>query len=178
MVKLASSALGYISSIDQSNKDKYELRGYDASTDLIGVSGIESAFEDQLKGVKGGTTVKVNSKGAVTETLFELESYPGNNVQLTIDKNIQYAAEQALVDTMKTVQNTSDGNHTFTGANRGAVVAVDVNTGQILASVSYPNYDPNKFAVSGQLTKEQTQQYFSPDLDKFGTELIKSKELN
>lgn len=174
---LASSALGYISSIDQSNKDKYELRGYDASTDLIGVSGIESAFEDQLKGVKGGTTVKVNSKGDVTETLFQLESYPGSNVQLTIDKNIQWAAEHALYDTMQTVQKTTDGNHTFTGANRGAVVAVNVNTGEILASVSYPNYDPNKFAVSGQLTKEETQQYFSPDLDKFGTALIASKNL-
>ena len=70
-------------------KKNMHLRGYEASTDLIGVSGIESAFEDQLKGVKGGKTVKVNSKGAVTETLFELESYPGSNVHLTIDKNIQ-----------------------------------------------------------------------------------------
>jgi len=176
--ELASSALGYISPIDQSNKAKYELRGYDASTDLIGVSGLESALEDQLKGVKGGTTVKVNSKGAVTENLFELESYPGNNIHSTIDKNIQYAAEQSLSDVMKTIQYTTDKNVTYTGANRGATVVVNVNTGQILASVSYPNYNPNDFAVSGQLTKELTQQYFSPDLDKFGKDLIKSKNLS
>ncbi|PRR82441.1 penicillin-binding transpeptidase domain-containing protein [Clostridium vincentii] len=175
---LASSAIGYISSIDKTNEELYDLRGYDASTDLIGVAGIESAFEDQLKGVKGGTTVKVNSKGRVTETLFELESYPGSNVHLTIDKNVQYAAEQALADTMAEIRTNSDGGNTFSGANRGAVVAVEVNTGRVLASVSYPNYDPNIFAVSGQLTTAQNQQYFSPDLDTFGTNLINSKGLN
>lgn len=175
--KVASSVLGYISSIDQSNKEKYDLRGYDSSTDLIGISGIESALEDQLKGVKGGKTVKVNSKGAVTETLFELESYPGNNIHLTIDKNIQWAAERALEDTMEDITKTTSGGVTYSGANRGAVVAVDVNTGKILASVSSPGYNPNIFAVSGQLTTADNQKYFSPDLDTFGANLIASKGL-
>ena len=82
---LASSVIGYLSPIDSSNKAKYELKGYNVSSDLIGVSGIESSFEEQLKGVTGGTTVKVNTKGRVTEELFKLESYPGCNVQFTID---------------------------------------------------------------------------------------------
>lgn len=172
--ELASSVLGYLSPIDSTNAEKYELRGYNVSTDLIGVSGIESAFEDQLRGVKGGTTVKVNSKGRVTEELFKLEPYPGNNIHTTIDKDIQYAAEQSLIDTMAKIRKTSDMSHTFSGANRGAVVAVEVNTGRILASVSYPNYDPNKFAISGQLTDEENAQYFSPDLESFGNDLIKS----
>ena len=94
---LASSVLGYVSSINDTQKEKYELKGYDVSSDLIGTSGIESAFEEQLKGVKGGTTVKVNSQGRVTQELFKLESYPGNDVHLTIDNDIQYAAEQGLV---------------------------------------------------------------------------------
>ncbi|MDO5518437.1 MAG: penicillin-binding protein, partial [Clostridium sp.] len=101
---LASSVLGYVSSINSSQKERYALRGYDASSDLIGITGIESAFEEQLKGVKGGTTVKVNSSGRVTEKLFELESYPGNNVHLTIDSNIQYAAEESLKDGINEIQ--------------------------------------------------------------------------
>ncbi|MDD6794580.1 MAG: penicillin-binding transpeptidase domain-containing protein [Clostridiaceae bacterium] len=176
--ELASSVLGYLSPIDSSNSEKYELRGYDVSTDLIGVSGIEAAFEDQLKGTKGGTTVKVNSSGRITEELFKLESYPGNSVHLTIDKDIQYAAEQSLIDTMEKIRSTSDAAHTFKGANRGAVIAVDVNSGKILASVSYPNYDPNKFAISGQLTSEENAEYFSPDLEIFGTEIIQGLGLN
>ena len=98
---IASSVLGYLSSIDSTNQEKYELRGYNISTDLIGISGIEAAFEEQLKGVKGGTTVKINSKGKEIEQLFKLESYPGNSVHLTIDKDVQYAAEKALEDTME-----------------------------------------------------------------------------
>lgn len=172
--ELASSVLGYISTIDSSNSDKYTLRGYDVSTDLIGVSGIEAAFEEQLKGTKGGTTVKVNSSGRTTEELFKLESYPGNSVHLTIDKDIQYAAEQSLKDTMESIRTTSE----YKGATRGAVVAVEVKTGRILASVSYPNYDPNIFAISGQLTTEQTNQYFNPDLESFGEEIISKFNLN
>ncbi|MGG7176792.1 penicillin-binding transpeptidase domain-containing protein [Clostridium paraputrificum] len=176
---LASSVLGYLSKIDGSKQDRYELRGYDASTDLIGVAGIESAFEEQLKGVKGGTTVKVNSKGRVTEELFKLESYPGNNVHLTLDKDVQYAAEQSLKDTIEDIRlNKRDSYGGFPGANRGAVVVTEVNTGRILASASYPDYDPNLFAVSGQLTTEENEQYFSPDLEKFGSELIKNFGLN
>lgn len=172
---LGSSILGYLSSIDSSNQEKYELRGYNVSTDLIGISGIESAFEEQLKGVKGGTTVKINSKGRVTEELFKLETYPGNNVHLTIDKDIQYAAEQALVDTMENIRTSYDP---YPGANRGAAIAVEVKTGRILASVSYPNYDPNIFTVDKEKSGDIISDYFYPDLESFGQELISSRGLN
>lgn len=174
--ELASSVIGYLSPISSSAKEKYELRGYDVSTDLIGVSGIESAFEEQLKGVKGGTTVKVNSAGRTTQELFKLESYPGNNVHLTIDKNIQWVAEQALADTMEEIK-TLDGG-IYSNANRGAVVVTEVKTGRILALVSLPNYDPNEFAISGQLSNEKTIEYFSPDLESYGQEFISGKGLN
>ena len=104
---LASSVLGYVHSINDTQKEKYELKGYDVSSDLIGTSGIESAFEEQLKGVKGGTTIKVNSQGRMTQELFELESYPGNDVHLTIDSDIQYAAEQALADGIENIRNNT-----------------------------------------------------------------------
>jgi penicillin-binding protein 2 len=164
---LASGVIGYLSSIDSSKEENYELRGYDASSDLIGVAGIEAAFEDQLKGTKGGTTVKVNSMGRVTEELFELEAYPGNNVYLTIDKDVQYAAEQAMADTMARLQSTIAPN-----ANRGAVVAIEAKTGRIIAMVSYPGYDPNVFTIPGMLTDELSEEYFNPDIESYAEEYI------
>jgi penicillin-binding protein 2 len=164
---LASSSIGYLSSIDGSKEANYELRGYDVSSDLIGVAGIESSFEDQLKGVKGGTTVKVNSKGRVTEELFKLDSYPGNNVHLTINKDVQYAAEQAMKDTMERIKGSAPN------ATRGSVVAIEVNTGRVIAMVSYPDYDPNIFSIPGRLTEDLSKQYFSPDIDSFAKEYMK-----
>ena len=169
---LASSVLGYVSTINSSEEEKYSLRGYDASTDLIGKAGIEAAFEEELKGVKGGTTVKVNSSGRATEKLFELESYPGNNVHLTIDAGIQYAAENAFADGIKDIQTE------YRNATRGALIAVDVKSGKILSLVSYPNYNPNLFTIPGDLTPEENKQYFNPDYEEFGKELIKKMGLN
>ena len=176
---LASSVLGYVSSINDTQKQKYELKGYDVSSDLIGTSGIESAFEEQLKGVKGGTTIKVNSQGRKTQELFKLESYPGKDVHLTIDNDIQYAAEQGLTDAMENVRKTVDTDgYKYLNATRGALVAVEVKTGRILSLVSYPNFNPNLFAVPGQLTTAENKQYFNPDYETFGKELIQRMGLN
>lgn len=166
---LASSILGYMSSIDGSKESNYELRGYDVSSDLIGVAGIESALESQLKAGKGGTTVKVNSKGRVTEELFKLESYPGNDVHLTIDKDVQYVAEQAFKDTLEDLRTRGIAPN----ATRGSVVAIEVKTGRVLAMVSYPDYDPNIFSIPGMLTDEISEQYFNPDIDSFAKEFMK-----
>ncbi|EKQ55096.1 MULTISPECIES: penicillin-binding transpeptidase domain-containing protein [unclassified Clostridium] len=177
---LASSVLGYVTSIKDTQKENYELKGYDISSDLVGATGIEAAFEEQLKGVKGGTTVKVNSQGRVTQNLFELESYPGDDVHLTIDRDIQYAAEQGLSDGIDNIQkNVVDENgNRFPNATRGALVAVEVKTGRVLALTSYPNFNPNIFTVPGQLTPEEYKQYFNPDLESFGTSLIQKMGLN
>lgn len=163
---LASGVIGYLSSIDASKESNYELRGYDVSSDLIGVAGIESALEDQLRGTKGGTTVKVNSKGRVTEELFKLDSYPGNNIHLTINKGVQYAAEQSMQDTMERIKGIAPNG------TRGAVVAIEVKTGRIIGMVSYPGYDPNIFSIPGMLTDELSQQYFDPDIDSFAKEYM------
>lgn len=169
---LGSSVLGYMSSIGSWEEETYALQGYDASSDLIGTAGIESAFEEHLKGTKGGTTIKVNSKGQETEKLFELESHPGNDVHLTIDKDVQYAAQQALEDQIKTLTTVGINGEIWKSATRGAVVAIEVKTGRILALASYPDYDPNLFAIPGQLTPEQSEQYFNPDMNKFAQEFI------
>jgi penicillin-binding protein 2 len=178
--ELGSAFMGYISKVNPSKKEDYEQRGYDVSTDYIGTAGLESAFEDRLKGSKGGTTVKVNKYGRKTEELFKLDSYPGQNMHITIDKTLQSVAERALSDTMKDLQKnwrTSD-DPLVKNATRGAVVVTDVNSGKVLAMASNPSYDPNLFAVPGRLTPELQKQYFSPDLESFGSQYIKSTGLS
>lgn len=174
---LGSAVLGYVSSINSGFAEQYELKGYDVSTDLIGMSGIESAFEEQLRGKKGGSTVKVNSTGRVTETLFELETYPGNNVHLSIDKDIQYAAQKSLEDTILNIQAGSPGKPPQKSATRGAIIAVEVSTGRILALSSYPDFDPNLFAIPGTLSEEDSKKYFNPDLKAYGEEYIQKMGL-
>lgn len=176
--ELGSSVLGYISSINGDQKSKYEARGYDASTDLIGKAGIESAFENELKGVKGGTTVKVNSSGRKTEELYDLESYPGNNVKLTIDKDIQYSAETMLkhVLTKLSSNGITDGVKTR-NATRGAAVAIEVDTGRVLALVSEPGFNPNEFA-KGELDPKVSKEYFQPDYEAFAKQVIAQNHLN
>ncbi|MGL5646595.1 MAG: penicillin-binding transpeptidase domain-containing protein [Clostridium sp.] len=171
---LASAVLGYVSPIDSSLKANYELRGYDASTDLIGKVGIESAYENELKGTKGGKTVKVNSSGRETEELFKLESYPGNTVHLNINKDVQYALQQSLEDTIKKVQSSTRDSkgYTFQNATRGFAMVAEVKTGKIIGMTSYPDFDPNMFAIPGQLSSDNIKEYFSPDLEAYGKKIV------
>lgn len=179
---LASSVLGYVSSIDSSKKSRYEERGYDISTDVIGKAGIESAYESILKGTTGGTTVKVNSQGRKTEELFKLEPSPGKNIQLTIDKNIQYAVEKSLEERLNYVS-TQAYNPSYKisknfNATRGAAIAIEAKTGRVLALASYPGFDPNIFSQPGALTPELSKQFFSPDYESFAKQFIAKYNLN
>ncbi len=173
---LASHVLGYMSTISEYNKERYESMGYDINQDMIGVYGIESAYETSLKGNKSVSTVKVDSQGRTINELFRLEGYPGSTVQLTLDKDLQYTAEKALADTLENLR-TNFIEHEqgkSNNATRGAVVAVNVHTGKVLAMASFPDFDPNVFIVPDALTPEMYEQYFDPDLDRFGAELIRS----
>jgi penicillin-binding protein 2 len=165
--ELASSVLGYISKITAS--DKYDVRGYDVNTDYIGVQGIEAAFEDRLKGTKGGTIVKLNTNGRVIEELGSREASPGQTIQLTIDKNVQYAAEVALDKTMADLQKRGVQKDVNTqNATRGAAVAIDVNTGAIIALVSRPGFNPNDFSDPKGLSTDVFNKYFNPDYVAYG----------
>jgi penicillin-binding protein 2 len=169
--ELGSAFLGYISKVPSWKQEEYEQSGYDVSTDYIGMSGIESVFEDRLKGSKGSQIVKINKYGRVTEELGQKESYPGQNIQLTIDKNVQKAAEKSLDETMKKLQDMGRVNDVdMKNATRGAAVAVDVNTGAIIALASRPGFNPNFFVEPGGLSSEQYKEYFSLDLEKAAKE--------
>lgn len=178
--ELGSAFLGYISKINPWDKDKYEEKGYDVSSDYIGTSGLEATFEDVLRGTKGQESIAVNKQGRKVKSLGEIETYPGQTIQLNIDKNMQYAAEQSLDAVMSHLQkegrNESQAVDT-TNANRGAVVVLDVNTGKILALASRPGYDPNMFAVSGRLTSDLNSKYLNPDIEKMGLEYIQKRGL-
>ncbi len=175
--EVGSAVLGYISKISGDN-DKYKEKGYDPSSDYIGINGIEGVFEERLKGSKGGRIVKLNKTGRVIEELGRREPYPGQNIQLTIDTNIQKAAEDSLDSVMNDLQHKGvQGDVNTTNATRGAAVALDVETGEILALASRPGFDPNLFASPGLLTSDLYKKYFNPDLTEFGKQYIVNKGL-
>lgn len=178
---LGSNFIGYISKIQadsQDKIDKYTERGYDVNTDYIGTSGLESALEDKLKGSKGARIVKLNKDGRIIEELGRREPYPGENVQLTINKDVQYAAQKALQDTMSELQAAGQQKDVnTTNATRGAVVVENVNTGGIIAMVSEPSFDPNLMVKPGGLSSDLYKQYFSPDLLTFGRDYVTKRGL-
>lgn len=180
---MASHVLGYLNPIPAGSQSKYLEKGYDISKDYIGVSGIEAAYEDRLKGSKGVRTVEVDKNGRTVSELFELETYPGDTVQLTLDLDLQHAAEQALKDiiieysTVKTNHGIAGYHQDSSNATRGAVVALEVDTGNVLAMASYPSYDPNIFAVPGRLSSEMYKEFFTPDYRSFAEQLIEKKNV-
>jgi penicillin-binding protein 2 len=96
--------------------------------DLVGKAGLERGWENQLRGVNGGQQVEVDSVGRRLRVLREVEEVPGDTIKLTIDLDLQEAAVRAL------------------GDRDGTVIALDPNTGGILAYVTQPTFDPNIFA--------------------------------
>lgn len=172
--QLGSGVLGYISSIDPWNEEVYEEKGYDASSDEVGKTGIESAFESYLSGTKGQQRIQINKAGRRVAILGEVEAYAGDTVQLNIDMNIQKVAELALDDTLAKIREQK-GKGTE-NATRGAVVVLK-NTGEVLALASRPGYDPNIFTMPGLLTPELSEDYFNPNLEKKGREYIEGRGL-
>ncbi|MBU3160699.1 cell division protein FtsI [Clostridium frigoris] len=168
--QLGSSVLGYISKINSNDQAKYSAKGYDTSTDYVGVSGIEAAMESSLKGDNGEVGVKNGPP--------KKKATAGKNVQLTIDANLQYATENALNSEMKTLQSKGTVNGlNVSNATRGAAVAIDIHTGGILALASTPGYNPNDFSASQGLTEAQSSKYFNPDYEKMAKAQGKSQSL-
>ncbi|WP_186430846.1 penicillin-binding transpeptidase domain-containing protein [Clostridium sp. BSD9I1] len=176
--ELGSAFLGYISKIS-GNTEKYSEKGYDVSSDYVGTAGLEYVYEDRLKGSKGGRIVKLNKQGRIIEELGRREPYPGETLKLTIDKNVQLAAEKSLDKVMADLRANPisyDGANS-SNATRGAAVAIDVNTGGVLALASRPGYDPNIFSTPGKLTTELYNKFFNPDLEAFAKDYISSRGL-
>ncbi len=144
--QLASHIIGYMSKIG-SELEELSGKGY-THLDMIGKTGIESSMEQYLKGIDGSTQIEVDASGSLINTIDQVDPTPGNNVFLTLDAKLQKVAEEAMKDMLsKIAQGKADENiKQFANARTAAVVAIDINTGKILAMASEPGYDPNLFA--------------------------------
>ncbi len=135
--RLASHLLGYTSSIGEQEYERLRESGY-RLRDRIGRSGLEKAYESHLRGEWGGQQLEVNANGEVQRVLGDKPARAGRDLRLTIDLDLQRAAERAL-DTVA----------------KGAIVAMDPRTGAIRAMASRPNFDPNIFS-EGPTTSQWT----------------------
>lgn len=126
----ASHMIGYIGRVNKKEAEKLEA-GEDAAnyrgTEYIGKEGIEKSYEKHLHGITGYDEIEVSAGGRANRTLSRTAPTPGNNLILSVDIELQKIVEKAF------------------GERRGALVAIEPETGDILAYVSMPTYDPNLF---------------------------------
>lgn len=130
----AAHTYGYVSEINDAELEKMKNQGYKTG-DIIGKFGLEKIYDKELRGENGGQQVEVDVAGKPVQIIGRKEPIPGDDLYLTIDKNLQTAAEKAVDDQLKQIH-----------ANAAAAVALNPQTGEILAMVSRPAFDPNLFA--------------------------------
>lgn len=137
---LASHILGYIGRITQSELENSEQGTYE-NDDYVGKTGIESLFENYLKGTDGTEEIEMSVDGTVTGSTVTKDAIQGSSVVLTIDSKLQEVAEKALKNNIEKIRN--GGFSKRYDADGGSVVVLNVNSGEVLAMASCPDYDPN-----------------------------------
>jgi penicillin-binding protein 2 len=125
--EMAAHLFGYLGEVTESELASPKFAGY-RSGEMVGKTALERMFESRLRGTAGQKRIEVNVKGRELRQVMTKNPLPGQRLYLTIDANLQKAAEEAL------------------GDQAGAVVALDVNNGEVLAFVSRPTFDPAWFA--------------------------------
>jgi penicillin-binding protein 2 len=123
---IAPHAVGYVAQIQQEQLEQYLRRGY-LQDAFVGQTGVEFAYEEELRGVPGGTLYLTDAEGNAVENLASRESQPPQAVYTTLDRNLQRWAQQAI------------------SGFSGAIVVLERDTGAVLAMVSSPGFDPNLF---------------------------------
>ena len=124
----AAHLIGYVGEVSEDMLDDPRYAFYQPG-DVVGRSGVEESYDPILRGQDGSRDVIVDSHGRELGALGIEPAKPGKSIKLTIDLDVQKAAEEAL------------------GARQGAIVAIDPRTGEVLAMVSHPTFDPNRFAI-------------------------------
>jgi len=142
-----SHVIGYIG---QMNKKEYELLSQDGYLlgDMIGKFGIEKSYDKYLQGQKGGKQIEISASGMYKRLLSEKEPIKGNDVILTIDSKIQKVVEEVFQE------------------EKGSVIIMDPNNGDVLAMVSKPSFDPNIFVDSEK--KEELLKFLDDRKNKIG----------
>ncbi|MBZ4645010.1 MAG: penicillin-binding protein 2 [Clostridia bacterium] len=137
---------------EEYEKTKDETKRY-GMNDILGKEGMEKILEPYLKGKDGISSIEQNVEGKLTQVLNSKPPVPGNNAILTIDAELQKVAERSLRETIQKIREDAieeirknpGRSNIGEDASSGAVVAMDVNTGEILAMATYPTYDPSQF---------------------------------
>ena len=143
----AAQLLGYVGTIPKEDYEERKDQGY-TLTDTIGRAGMERALEDYLRGINGVRVVEADKRtGQLMSEYMVEEPQPGKNCYLTISLPLQERAEQALAETIENIRLKGEASDSGDGADveGGAAIAIDVNTGEILAMASYPTYDLSRF---------------------------------
>ena len=130
----AAHTYGYVSEINDTELEEKKKDGY-KSGDIIGKFGLEKIYDKELRGENGGQQVEVDVSGKPVQIIGRKPPIPGCDLYLTIDKKLQTAAEKAVDEQLKLIH-----------ANAAAVVALNPQTGEVLALVSRPAFNPNLFA--------------------------------
>jgi len=125
--EMLANTVGYVGEVSPQELD--DSNGRYRPGDIVGKAGLEKEYNEQLEGTDGMRRIVVNSVGKVMRTLDNVEAIPGKPIQLTIDYDLQSVADADFV------------------GKEGALVAMDARTGEILAMVSRPTFDPNDFAI-------------------------------
>jgi penicillin-binding protein 2 len=138
--ELGAHTFGYVGQISDVELEKGKEKGY-KSGDILGKFGLEKVWDKDLRGTDGGAQIEVNVSGKPVQMLGTKKPIPGNDLILTIDAKIQKAAEKAMDERLRYLQDKL-GNP---NAKAAAAVVMNPQTGEILAIVSRPTFDPNKF---------------------------------
>ncbi|HTZ73026.1 MAG TPA: penicillin-binding protein 2 [Candidatus Aquilonibacter sp.] len=125
--EMLANTIGYVGEVSEQDIEKYPDRFRPG--DIVGKAGLEKEYDQQIQGTDGMRRVVVNSVGKVMRTMDDIEAIPGKPIQLTIDEDLQEVADADFAN------------------KEGALVAMDARTGEVLAMVSRPTFDPNDFAV-------------------------------
>lgn len=152
---LASHILGYAGTI---SSEEYETRKtYYKPNDIIGKTGIEYVFEEYLKGKRGIKQIDMAVDGTITAEYTAQEAIAGSDIVLTVDANLQRITEDALASNIQKIATGGFGR--AYNAKAGAAVVMNVNSGEILAMASYPDYNPEDFV--GGISNDAWNNYIS-----------------
>ena len=163
--ELTAEVVGFLGPIPAILEEYYVDLGFVANRDKVGYAGIEDLLNEILAGRNGTRTVEVDASGEVIRNLTEpIEPIPGEDVYLTIDVRLQEIARQALIDEIDYWNNFAG----YTLSNSGVVIAMNPKTGEILAMVSYPNYENNRMEqiIPGYYYEQLSEDPSQPLLNK------------
>ena len=152
---LAAHVLGYTGTISEAELKKKDGGIEYESGDIVGKDGVEQAFEAYLQGDRGVKQVEINAAGEVVNAVDSVEPVQGNDIRITIDVEVQRAAEEALQQAF-----TDSANANYYNARSGAIVCLNCKTGEVIAMASAPTYDPEEFigGISNEKWEEMTDE--------------------